>query len=73
MKTKTFDAVKMMRELRDRLGREMEGMTREERLRYVRDKAASARRGTPSTPDSRESGQPEEPPEEPSDSSGQQA
>jgi len=41
MTTKTFDAVKLMRELRDRLSQEMERMTPEERVRYVRDKAAS--------------------------------
>jgi hypothetical protein len=41
MNTKTFDAVKLMRELRDRLSQEMEQMTPEERVRYIRDKAAS--------------------------------
>ena len=41
MTTKTFDAVKLMRELRDRLSQEMEQMTLEERLRYIRDRAAS--------------------------------
>lgn len=41
MKTKTFDAVKLMRELRDKLSQEMERMTHEERLRYIRDKAAA--------------------------------
>lgn len=41
MKTKTFDAVRLMRELRDRLSQEMESMTPEERTRYIRDKAAS--------------------------------
>ena len=42
MTTKTFDAVKLMRELRDQLSREMERMTPEERSRYIRDKAASS-------------------------------
>ena len=41
MTTKTFDAVKLMRELRDRLSRQMEQMTPGERVRYIRDRAAS--------------------------------
>lgn len=41
MRTKTFDAVKLMRELRDRLSQEMEPMTPEERVRYIWEKAAS--------------------------------
>ena len=41
MTTKTFDAVKLMRELRDRLSQEMEHMAPEERMRYIRDRAAS--------------------------------
>jgi hypothetical protein len=41
MATKTFDAVKLMRDLRDRLSQEMERMTPEERMRYIRDRAAS--------------------------------
>ena len=41
MTTKTFDSVKLMRTLRDKLSREMENMTAEERLRYIRAKAAS--------------------------------
>lgn len=45
MKAKTFDAVKLMRELRDKLSQEMEGMTLEERLRYIRVKAASTALG----------------------------
>src|SRR6266851_3799491 len=36
MTTKTFDSVKLMRELRDKLSQEMEHMTAEERLRYIR-------------------------------------
>ena len=43
MTTKTFDSVKLMRELRDKLSQEMEQMTPDERIRYVRDKAASTR------------------------------
>ena len=38
---KTFDAVGMMRALRDNLSQEMEQMRPEERIRYIRDKAAS--------------------------------
>ncbi len=45
MTTKTFDAVKLMRELRDKLSQEMERMTPEERLRYVRARAASTSLG----------------------------
>ena len=41
MTTKTFDAVRLMRELRDKLSQEMEHMAPEERMRYIRDKAAS--------------------------------
>ncbi|MFQ5600049.1 MAG: hypothetical protein ACE5G2_05800 [Candidatus Krumholzibacteriia bacterium] len=42
---KTFDAVKLMRELRDKLSQEMEEMTPEERMRYIREKAASTALG----------------------------
>jgi hypothetical protein len=42
MKTKTFDAVELMRTLRDTLSAEMQGMTPEERTRYLRDKADSS-------------------------------
>ena len=45
MTTKTFDAVKLMRELRDKLSQEMERMTPAERVRYIRDKAASTALG----------------------------
>ena len=45
MTAKTFDAVKLMRELRDKLSQEMEWMTPEERVRYIRDKAASTALG----------------------------
>ena len=41
MGTKTFDAVNLMRDLRDRLSREMERMTPDERIRYISEKAAS--------------------------------
>jgi len=48
MTTKTFDAVRLMRELRDRLSREMGQMTPEERMCYIREKAASTGLGTES-------------------------
>lgn len=45
MTTKTFDAVKLMRELRNKLSQEMESMTPEQRVRYIRGKAASTALG----------------------------
>lgn len=45
MTTKTFDSVKLMRELRDGLSQEMEHMTPEERIRHIRDKAAPTELG----------------------------
>ncbi len=41
MTTKTFDSVKLMRELRAKISQEMEHMTPEERIRYIQEKAAS--------------------------------
>ena len=41
MTTKIFDAVKLMRDLRAKLSREMEGMSPQERMRCIREKAAS--------------------------------
>ena len=41
MTTKTFDSVKLMRELRAKISQEMEHMTPKERIRYIQDKAAS--------------------------------
>lgn len=41
MTRKTFDAVKMMRELRDKLSEELMGMSAEERIRYIREQAAT--------------------------------
>ena len=41
MTTKTFDAVKLMRELRDQLSQDMTDMTPAERILYVRSKASS--------------------------------
>lgn len=54
MTTKTFDSVKLMRELRDRLSQEMEHMTAEERLRYIRAKAASTGLGRKMAEDKRD-------------------
>lgn len=45
MTSKTIDAVKLMRELRDKLSREMEEMKPAERICYIRDKAASTTLG----------------------------
>lgn len=45
MTTKTFDSVKLMRELRDKLSQEMEHMTPEERIRHIRDRAATTGMG----------------------------
>lgn len=61
MTTKSFDAVKLMRELRDKLSQDMEHMTPEERLKYVHDKAASTSLGRKLIVDA---------PEVPEDSSG---
>jgi hypothetical protein len=38
-RAKTFDAVKMMREIRDRMSEEMKGMTREEQIKYIQRKS----------------------------------
>ncbi len=45
MKVKTFDAVKLMRELRDKLSQEMERMTPGERVHYIQDKVAMTKLG----------------------------
>ncbi len=37
-KTKTFDAVKFMRDARDKLSAEMINMTPEQRLEYIQEK-----------------------------------
>ncbi|OGH55949.1 MAG: hypothetical protein A3G34_02030 [Candidatus Lindowbacteria bacterium RIFCSPLOWO2_12_FULL_62_27] len=36
---KDFDAVKMMREIRDRMSQEMKGMTSKERIEYINKKS----------------------------------
>jgi hypothetical protein len=41
-KTKSFDAVRVMRAIRDRMSREMRGMTPAEQIEYIR-KAAGPR------------------------------
>ncbi len=41
---KRFDSVRMMREIRDRLNREMEHMTSEERIAFINGRAERAAR-----------------------------
>jgi hypothetical protein len=40
---KEFDSVRLMRELRDEINREVESMTPEERLAYIRQRADRVR------------------------------
>jgi type II secretory pathway predicted ATPase ExeA len=49
---KEFDSVQMMRELRDRISRDIEGMTFEQEKAYIRERLKQARQGHP--PDARE-------------------
>lgn len=42
-KEKDFDAVKMMREIRDQLSREMMNMSRDEQLAYIKKLAAQSK------------------------------
>ena len=44
-KTKVFDAVKSMRRIRDRLSREIEGMTPAQEIEFFRRKAAERETG----------------------------
>lgn len=57
MRTKTFDAVKLMRELRDRLSQEMERMTPEERVRYISDRATATGLGRKLAEDDKDAAQ----------------
>ncbi|MFQ5474025.1 MAG: hypothetical protein ACE5FA_14235 [Dehalococcoidia bacterium] len=41
MTTKTFDAVKLMRELRDKLSEDMARMAPEDRIRFIQQRAAA--------------------------------
>jgi hypothetical protein len=41
---KTFDCVRLMRELRDEINREVEVMTPEQRVAYIRNRAERVRR-----------------------------
>lgn len=66
MKTKTFDSVKLMRELRDKLSQEMEQMTPEERVRYIRRRAASTALGRSIAEGQEEAGQPADAADRPS-------
>lgn len=43
MKNKDFDAVKMMREIRDRMSKEMNGMTIKEQIEYIKKKSGLQR------------------------------
>lgn len=45
MTTKTIDAVKLMRELRDELSRKMAQMASEERVEYIRKVASASELG----------------------------
>ncbi|MGQ9630274.1 MAG: hypothetical protein ACUVXI_08165 [bacterium] len=42
---KTFDAVKIMRSIRDRMSEEMKGMTPEEQIEYIERKSGLRREG----------------------------
>jgi hypothetical protein len=42
-KNKTFDAVKMMRDIRDCMSEEMKGMTVEEQIKYIERKSGLKR------------------------------
>jgi hypothetical protein len=44
MAEKEFDSVRMMRELRDEINRDVERMTPEERLAYIRQRADRVRK-----------------------------
>lgn len=44
---KKFDAVRTMREIRDRLSREIQGMTFEDEKRFLRDRVPSRASGHP--------------------------
>ena len=57
MTKKTFDAVKLMRELRENLSQAMERMTPEERVRFIRDRAASTALGRTIAQDTRDASQ----------------
>jgi len=43
-KSKRFDAVRLMREIRDRMSQEMRGMTPREQIEYIRKKSGTRRR-----------------------------
>jgi hypothetical protein len=51
-KQKEFDAVKMMREVRDRISREIQGLSFEEQAAYFREHAEPARRKLEATENS---------------------
>lgn len=45
MKIKTFDAVKVMRGIRDRMSEEMRGMTPKEQIEYIEKKSGLRGKG----------------------------
>ncbi len=45
MKTKSFDAVQFMREVRDRMSADMQGMSFEEQKMYIEQRASKVRTG----------------------------
>lgn len=47
---KTFDSVRLMREARDRISRDIAGMTFDEEKAYIRDRLKQAREGKDSAP-----------------------
>lgn len=49
-KTKAFDAVKMMRDIRDKITEETQGMTLEQSKKYIADRCASKHSKIPSKP-----------------------
>ena len=49
---KPFDAVRLMRELRDRASRELEGLTFEEKRRWIQEQLAA--KAQPAPPPTRE-------------------
>ena len=46
---KKFDAVKMMREIRDKLSKEMMGMSFEEKKKFIRERLSSSEHGKKQT------------------------
>lgn len=51
---KAFDAVRLMRELRDRMSRELDGLTFEEQRRWIQEQIAQPNMPPVPSPDKRE-------------------